>query len=368
MDRFNGLGGKVITLGEMLIDFVPEAAGDHKTTLDEIHPSHREHPMACAFIPKPGGAPANVAACVAILGGQSAFIGKRGKDGFGDMLLNALGQSGVDTTYFTETEEANTALAFVSWNETGDRSFLFYRQPSADMLLEHSQLPFEALSIAGVLHVGSISLIAEPAKSATLQAVQHARRAGVFVSYDPNWRPALWADEDTGLREMASLYPWCDLIKVNREEADLLAPEGTLAEKAAYWHEQGIPYVIITLDRDGCYYSFQSTFQNMSKPVVLSGNIAGIPVQCVDTTGAGDSFIGALLYGLQVDGTHRLGQPPEELAVDTAMRLKRWLPFAICTSAYVTLRAGAIPAMPTYDEVVAFAKQHNIDLASTKLP
>lgn len=331
----------VVTLGESLIDFVASETGN----LRHVR----------SFEKAAGGAPANVAACVARLGGLAAFVGKRGADPFGDFLADALHTAGVDTTYFCATSMAKTALAFVSLDAFGDRSFAFYRDPAADMLLEPEDVPVEYLRQAGILHVGSVSLSAEPMRSATLFAVQEAKQAGVVVSYDPNWRPALWENEEIGLREIRTLFRYADILKVNREEMVLLTGALEPTVGAESFHREGIPLVLITLDAQGCYYSYQP--QNTNRPGVFGqggtafvGHVAGLPVRPVDTTGAGDTFSGAFLWQGSVSAGNR-GLQQELLRHE---RVRSWVEFAVAASALVTTKKGAIPALPTRAQVEEF--------------
>ncbi|GIP39498.1 fructokinase [Paenibacillus sp. J31TS4] len=320
----------VYALGETLIDMVPgDTWGDAGET---------------AYIPKAGGAPANVAACVSKLGGRAGFIGKHGRDAFGTLLAHTLEQAGVETRYYTATEEAKTALAFVTLDASGDRSFLFYRDPSADLLLRPEEVPVAAILEGGMLHIGSISLTGEPSRSATLHAAQEAHRMGAFVSYDPNWRPALWPSEEAGLAAVRELYPYCSLIKVNREELGLLTGSEDLQEGSEWFHRQGIRYVFVTLDAEGCYYSAAGETGEER----ITGRVPGRRVACVDTTGAGDAFIGALLYKLSL---HEDSAPPD------ARLLRDWAAFAVAASALVTLRKGAIAALPSLAETEAFQGQ-----------
>ena len=172
-----------ICLGELLIDFVPTVTG---VNLIE----------APAFIKAAGGAPGNVAVGLARLGVRSAFMGKVGDDPFGHFLANTLAEVGVDVSPLRFSAEARTALAFVSLRADGEREFMFYRHPSADMLFTPREVDVDAIQHAKLLHFGSISLIGEPSRSATLYAVDAARAAGCLVSYDPNLRLPLWPDAE----------------------------------------------------------------------------------------------------------------------------------------------------------------------------
>ncbi|XP_029144864.2 probable fructokinase-5 [Arachis hypogaea] len=190
----------VITFGEMLIDFVPDTAG---VSLAESR----------AFIKAPGGAPANVACAISKLGGNSAFVGKVGDDEFGKMLVDILNQNGVNTDGVCFDREARTALAFVTLRKDGEREFMFYRNPSADMMLKESELNIGLIKKAKIFHYGSISLISEPCRSAHLAAMKAAREAGALLSYDPNVRIPLWPSPDTARSGIKSIWFDADFIK-----------------------------------------------------------------------------------------------------------------------------------------------------------
>ena len=200
----------VITLGELLIDFVPTVSG---VTLIE----------APAFKKAPGGAPANVAAGLAKLGVSTGFMGKVGDDAFGHFLAQTLKEAGVDISALRFSTEARTALAFVSLRADGEREFMFYRHPSADTLYTPDEVDCDYIRSAQVLHYGSISLIGEPSRSATLRAVETAKAAGLRISYDPNLRLNLWPSAEAAKRGIMLGWPHAQVIKVSGEELAFLA-------------------------------------------------------------------------------------------------------------------------------------------------
>jgi len=191
----------VVCFGEMLIDFVPTVGG---VSLAE----------APAFKKAPGGAPANVAVGVSRLGGSSAFIGKVGDDEFGRMLADILRLNNVDNSGMRFDHNARTALAFVTLRGDGEREFLFFRHPSADMLLLESELDKNLIQKAKIFHYGSISLIEEPCRSTQLVAMKIAKAAGSLLSYDPNLRLPLWPSEEAARKEIMSIWNLADVIKV----------------------------------------------------------------------------------------------------------------------------------------------------------
>ncbi len=316
---------EAIALGELLIDLVPTVSG---VTLIE----------APAFKKAPGGAPANVAAGLARLGIRAGFMGKVGDDPFGHFLAQTLADVGVDTSALRFSTEARTALAFVSLHADGEREFLFYRHPSADMLYTPDEIDADYVRRARLLHYGSISLIGEPSRSATLRAVEVAREAGLLVSYDPNLRLSLWPGVEAARQGILTGWPLAQVIKVSEEELAFLAGSQD-PEVAArrLWHPE-LRLLVVTLGKAGCRY-FTPEF---------SGHVPGFAVKAVDTTGAGDGFVAGLLKGL-------LEQPS---AFDDKAALHDICRYANAVGAITTTRRGAIPALPTAGQAAAFLRKH----------
>ncbi|MDQ0902079.1 MULTISPECIES: PfkB family carbohydrate kinase [unclassified Paenibacillus] len=313
----------IVCLGELLIDFVPEVNGQ---ALADV----------TSFQRAAGGAPANVAAAVAKLGGDARFIGKIGRDPFGDFLVRTLDEVGVHTAV-VQTDEAKTGLAFVSLRADGERDFLFFRDPAADMLLRADEVQAQWLEDAAVYHFGSVSLIAEPCRTATLDAARRAREFGALVSYDPNVRLALWPSADAARAEILAQLPLADVVKVSEEEVEfLLGVDATTGAQQLL--QRGPKVIIITLGPGGC------RVVTARQDVVIPGT----PVAAVDTTGAGDSFVGGMLYQLV-----SLGATPATI-VDVLAEtgaVEQVFAFANRVGAITTTRRGAIPALPTLDEV-----------------
>jgi fructokinase len=309
-----------ICLGELLIDFVPTVTG---TGLAD----------AAAFGKAAGGAPANVAAGLARLGVSSAFMGKVGDDGFGRFLARTLEDAGVDTAPLRFTSEALTALAFVSLRADGEREFLFYRNPSADMLFAPEDVDVEAIARARLLHFGSIGLIAEPSRSGTLHAVGAARARGLLVSYDPNLRLALWANAEAARQGMRLGLAEAAVVKIGAEEIEFLTGDiDAVRGGRSLWHE-GLALMAITRGRAGCTFLTPDA----------AGDVLGFAVRAVDTTGAGDGFMAGLLAGL-LRRPGALGDPEA---------LREICRFANAVGALTTTARGAIPALPSEAEVLA---------------
>lgn len=312
----------VVCMGELLIDFVALETG---VSVGE----------ASGFVKAAGGAPANVAVAVSRLGLSSAFIGQVGKDPFGEYLAGVLAQNGVDVSGLKFTDKANTALAFVSLKPDGDRSFSFYRNPSADMLMTAEDVEYPLIEGCRAFHFGSVSMISEPSRSATLAAAERAAAAGKWVSYDPNLRLALWPNAETAREGMLAGLDYATSVKVSEDELDFLV-NGDVYQ---LWR-QHTRLVVVTHGGRGATAYTASGFLT----------VEGQGVQAVDTTGAGDAFTGGLL-------TQILTVPNlDELLAEPA-KLGDVLHFANTVGALATTQKGAIPAIPTRQQVEMLASR-----------
>ncbi|KAL3506744.1 hypothetical protein ACH5RR_032126 [Cinchona calisaya] len=318
--------GLIVSFGEMLIDFVPTVSG---VSLAE----------APGFLKAPGGAPANVAIAVARLGGSAAFVGKLGDDEFGNMLAGILKENGVCADGINFDKGARTALAFVTLRADGEREFMFYRNPSADMLLTPEELNLDLIRSAKVFHYGSISLIVEPCRSAHMKAMEAAKDAGALLSYDPNLRLPLWPSAEEAREQILSIWDKADVIKVSDVELEFLTGSNKIDDETALslWHPN-LKLLLVTLGEKGCNYYTKN----------LRGSIAGFHVNTVDTTGAGDSFVGALLCKIVDD----------EAIIEDESRLREVLTFACACGAITTTKKGAIPALPTEADVLSLTKKN----------
>ncbi|XP_047059588.1 fructokinase-1 [Lolium rigidum] len=310
----------VVSFGEMLIDFVPTVAG---VSLAE----------APAFLKAPGGAPANVAIAVARLGGAAAFAGKLGDDEFGRMLAAILRDNGVDDSAVVFDAGARTALAFVTLRADGEREFMFYRNPSADMLLTADELNVGLLKRAAVFHYGSISLIAEPCRSAHLRAMEVAKEAGALLSYDPNLREALWPSREEARAKILSIWDQADIVKVSEVELEFLTGIDSVEDDVVMklWRPT-FKLLLVTLGDQGCKYYARD----------FRGSVPSYKVQQVDTTGAGDAFVGALLRKIVLDPS----------SLQDQKKLEEAIKFANACGAITTIKKGAIPSLPTEIEVL----------------
>ncbi|MET3574982.1 carbohydrate kinase [Bhargavaea ullalensis] len=316
--------GNVLSVGEVLIDFTPYGISDKGDPL---------------FEQNAGGAPANVAAMIAKLGGNAALAAKVGADAFGHSLIRTLQKAGVDASGIRVTEEANTTLAFVHLAGDGDRSFSFYRKPGADALLEEPDISDAMIASADIVHAGSVSMTKEPACGATLSALRRASKAGKVVSFDPNLRESLIEDGEKLLRDIRGILPSVTYLKVAEEElAWLMDEEDEEAACARLKEEYGVPVIVLTRGaRGSAFYS--------------DGRLAEVPgfqVKAVDTTGAGDAFWGAFLHQVAESGSAESVFGPGQL---TGL-----LRFANAAGALAVTKRGGIPALPAREEIEKLVK------------
>lgn len=311
--------GLVVCFGELLIDFVPTVGG---LSLAD----------APAFKKAPGGAPANVACGIAKLGANAAFIGKVGDDEFGYMLADVLKDQKVETKGIRFDAQARTALAFVTLRADGEREFMFYRNPSADMLFEVNELDIDLIKQASIFHYGSISLITEPSRSTHMEAMRIAKEAGALLSYDPNLREPLWPSKEAAKEGIKSIWDEADIIKISHEEVIFLTggdPKDDVANMKML--HPGCKLLLVTEGPDGCRY-YSPKFQ---------GQVGGFKVQVVDTTGAGDAFCAGILS--------QIASSPD--IIEDEAKLREALSFANACGAITTTERGAIPALPDKETV-----------------
>lgn len=308
----------ITTFGEILIDFTPFGTSDNGNALYEENP---------------GGAPANVAVAAKRLGRNAAFIGKVGDDLHGELLEKTLKEEGVSTIGLVKDLDYYTTLAFVALND-GERSFSFARKPGADTKLRKDEVSTDILENTKIFHCGSLSLTDEPARSATLFALKHAKESGAIISYDPNYRELLWDSQEEAKVQMRSVIPYVDIIKISDEETKLLTDHEDPIMAAEALIDQGVSCVVITLGKDGALMKTKSFLVEEK----------GKARRAIDTTGAGDAFCGGILscfvhYKLR----------PEELSKEDG---SKFLQFANTAAGLCVEKRGAIPALPTLEDVL----------------
>lgn len=307
---------KLYAIGELLIDFTPlEERGSLASTT--------------AFQKNAGGAPANVAAVVALLGGKSTLLSQVGEDGFGTFLVETLKSVGVDTSHLLQTTEGQTSLAFVSIQKNGERDFLFYRNSAADLLYNADALPLDQLTKGDIIHFCSVDLVESPMKTAHKILLNTALEEHCIISFDPNVRLPLWDNHDLYRKTILEFLPFAHILKVSDEELTFITGiEDT--EKAI--HSLFVGNVEVILFTRG---AFGAALYTKS----CKAEVPGRNVSAIDTTGAGDAFIGAFLYQLL-----QMNSTPQPLHIYCQQQAHELLHFANDFASATTQFKGAIPA------------------------
>lgn len=318
---------EVVCLGEALVDFMP--ARSHQTLRE-----------AGVLRRVAGGATANVAVALARQGVSAAFLGKVGDDPFGYFLRDTLAANRVDISHLLLSSEANTGMSF-AWADAAannEARYLFVRQPSAHCFIRSDEIDANWLAAAKVLQFGSILLATEPGATATYTALSCARAAGLLRCYDVNMRLPAWPDHASARLAMLGPLGQCDIVKLNRHELAFLTGETDPVAGAARLWQSETQLLVVTLDKDGCYYQSRS----------LAGFSAGFVVEVADTVGAGDSFMAAMLARLLA---YRAGFAAALTDAETLAQICR---YANAAGAIATTRPGAIPALPRRYQVAQF--------------
>ena len=308
----------IITLGELLIDLTQRGSDENGNG---------------EFTAYPGGAPANVAVAASRLGSSTGFIGKVGDDAFGRSLADTLKKDNVDIRGLYYDDYQPTTMAIVSVDESGERDFSFYRKPGADTQLTVDEA-VAALSedLPKILHVGSLSMTTSPGKEACEEAVKYAKENGSVISYDPNYRAALWDSEEHAIEMMKVLLPFADILKVSDEEMVMLTGTDDFEEGSRLLAEYGCGLVMVTLGSDGVFVRMGSK----------TATVPGFSVEVADTNGAGDTFLGAMLMQIAkgVNGSE-----------DVWAQILDMVRYANKAASLTCSRHGAIPAMPSLAEM-----------------
>lgn len=311
----------VTALGELLIDFTENGTSSQGNPLMEANP---------------GGAPCNVLAMLERLGKKTAFIGKVGKDMFGNQLKAAVEEVGIDTRNLIMDENVHTTLAFVHTYPDGDRNFSFYRDPGADMMLTKDEVQKDLIENSRIFHFGTLSSTHEGVREATRRAIELAKEAGCIITFDPNLRPPLWKSLDDARKEIEYGMTKCDVLKISDNEVEFLFGTTDYDKGAAMIREKyNIPLVLITMGKDGSR-AYYKDLRVEAAPFLQENTI--------ETTGAGDTFCASTLnYVLE----HGLEDLTEE-------NLKELLTFANAAASLITTRKGALRVMPSRQEVLDF--------------
>lgn len=303
----------IVALGEILVDFLPMGKDDQSDAV---------------YARKAGGAPVNLLATASKFGAKTAFIGKVGNDSFGGFLRNTLKNCGISDKGLVDDNEHNTTLAFVTLDDTGDRSFTFYRNFGADTFLSRDEVDTELISNTKLFHFGSLSLTSSVSRSATEYAIDTAKKSGAIISYDPNYRALLWENEDVARETLGMYTKFADIIKLSKEEASLICGLNTREAAVELLYKQGRKIVLITDGANGVVYYGANEL----------GYVPSLDVKPVDTTGAGDIFFGTFLSEVI-----KANKPVEAL---TFNEITGFVEKAVNISGKSTLRKGAITSIP----------------------
>lgn len=308
----------VVALGELLVDFT--FAGNSQSGMR-------------LFEQNPGGAPANVLTALSRLGIKTALIGKVGDDMQGRFLRDALNRDGINTQSLLLDQNYFTTLAFVDIDKDGERSFSFARKPGADNMLKKEEVDERLIREAKIFHIGALSLTGDPSRAATFEALEIARKAGCVISYDPNYRAPLWESKEAAVKEMRSVLQYVDVVKISDEETDLLTPEKDPELAGRYLIDHGVKAVFVTLGGNGaCIVNRDgSDYQ------------PAVPGKVIDKNGAGDAFLGGVLY--------RLCKEERKIEDLSLAQLSDFARFGNEIASLCIARHGAIPSMPTLQEV-----------------
>ncbi len=314
----------VTAIGELLIDFTEHGISAKGNPLYEANP---------------GGAPCNVLAMLAKLGCRTAFIGKVGKDFFGEQLKRTVREVGIQTDFLYMDEKVHTTLAMVHTFADGDRDFSFYRNPGADMMLTQEEVPEERLRNTKILHFGTLSMTHEGVRSATKKAVETARAAGAMISFDPNLRPPLWESLDIAREQVLYGLSQCDILKISDNEIQWLTGEEDFT-RGVDWILScyPIPLILVSMGKLG------------SRAYCGGKMVEAAPFlreDTIETTGAGDTFCGCVLYYVL---QHKLFGLSDE-------NLLEMLTFANSAASLITTKKGALKVMPSREEIEAEIKR-----------
>ena len=309
----------VVALGEVLIDFASRGADE------------RGFPLMQAL---PGGAPANFLAALAKYGKSAALLGKVGDDTFGHLLADTVKNAGIDTRGLVIDPTVFTTLAFVTFDEAGDRSFAFARKPGADTCLKWEDVDTSLIDEARVFHFGTLSLTDEPARSTTQRCVAYAKKQGKLITCDPNLRKPLWPGEDAAREQLLWSLRQADVVKISDDEVDFLWSCTPEEGADRLLNDFGVSLAMVTLGPKGCLLKTKKAACQVGCPKVSP----------VDTTGAGDIFGGSAVC--------RLLELNKPIAALTAEDLRDMGVFASTAASLSTERAGGIPSIPERSAVL----------------
>ncbi|MCR4901426.1 MAG: carbohydrate kinase [Butyrivibrio sp.] len=308
----------VVALGELLIDFVENGI------------SFQSNPL---FEANPGGAPCNVLAMLSNLGNKTAFIGKVGDDFFGHMLADTIRECGIGTDGLVFDKNVPTTLALVHKKPDGDRDFSFYRNPGADMMLKDTDIKEKLIEEADLFHFGTLSMTDSEVEKATVKAVDIAKKNGLLISFDPNYRAPLWDNEEKAKEKMDYGFRNCDILKISDDEILFFTGKNTIEEgMECILENYSIKLICATLGKDGSI-----AFYNGKKVIAKSVPNPNV----IETTGAGDTFMGCVIdYCLH----HDFNNLSEDMLREMLVRANN-------AASIITTRKGALKVMPKLKEI-----------------
>lgn len=312
----------VIAIGELLIDFTSISVDS------DGYPTMAAHP---------GGAPANLLAALAKFGAKTSFIGKIGKDKFGELLVNTLKSAGIGTEGLLYTDDVFTTLAFVTLDFKGNREFSFARKPGADTRIASDEIDLSLINDTKVFHFGTLSLTDEPSRTATIKAVEYARSVGKIVSFDPNLRKPLWSDLNDAKRQMLWGMNHADIIKISDDEVRFLFDVNPEIGIGLILENFGAKLIFVTCGAEGSYYGNKTGI----------GNVSGLTnIKVLDTTGAGDIFGGSALWKYL-----QLEKQPDLLSINEMRSIAE---FACVSASLSTTKFGGISAVPEMQDILRY--------------
>ena len=320
----------LVTIGEALIDFIPQTKG---VSLKEVE----------TFKRVAGGAPANVAAAFAKLGGKSIMLSQVGNDAFGDYIIDSLNKANIETKHIKKSEKFDTSLAFVSLKEDGNRDFKFYRRTAADLNYNKNDIPENILENVGAIHFCSVDLVESPMKNAHIKLIEMAKKDNLIISFDPNLRLPLWENHDDLKNTVNEFIKLSNIVKISDEELEFITGKNNIHDALPQIFNGSCNILIYTLGVNGAMVFNKNSYESIN----------GIKVNAIDTTGAGDSFIGSFLYSILSEGNLDL----ENISLEN---LKKYLEFSNTYAACTTTKLGGIDSMSSKDEIESFKKTLNI--------
>lgn len=314
----------VVALGEAIIDFTPIGYSESGCKIIEANP---------------GGSPCNMLAVLSKFGKNTAIIGKVGNDEFGHTLLKTFTDHGIDTSSLFIDKEVNTTLAFVHLASEGQRSFSFYRSPGADTMLNIDEVSEEKVCNTKVFHFSTVSMSDEPSRQATLKAIYLAKKHNILISFDPNLRPNLWKNFNTAKTMIRTGLSFSDIVKISNNELEFLYGKNDITKNGKRLQDEyKVKLLFVTRGKRGV--------------VVLKDDIViqqdGFELNSVDTTGAGDTFCGAVLYKI-LEKNKSIEQLTKNDCEEIAL-------FANATAALSTTVRGGFLCAPTLNQVEEFIK------------